>query len=243
MAQGRKYEQQAHSLFKENAPPSVTVFPQAGGHGIDIEFQHKSFPNRIGIEVKRRRTDTMGNTSLRFNEGSLSNTPVKPINGFSTVFPEIQGRLTLPIQQYIHRVNELITEHNKLSPEKYKLISGFPDEIPVLIRKQCIKEGFQEKIQSFYNFDIESWKAFYRAKGNSYIQIGDKGLFHLGENPLNLPVPEILGSISLELRLYAAGSKGRPSSRVEIAIKFKGLVCEKSPYTLDNKNHITELFA
>ena len=95
----------------------------------------------------------------------------------------------------------------------------------------------------FYNFDIESWKAFYREKGCSYIQIGDKGLFHLGENPLNLPVPEILGSICLELRLYAAGTNGKPCGKVEIAIKFKSLVCGKSPYTLDNKNHITELFA
>lgn len=243
MAQGRQYEQQAHSLFKENTPAAVTVFPQAGGHGIDIEFQHKSTPNRIGIEVKRRSTDTMGGTSLRFNEGSFSNTPLHPVNGFSTVFPEIQGRLTLPIQQYIHRVNELITEHNKLSPEKYEFISGFPAKIPVLIRKQCVREGFQRKIQSFYTFDIESWKAFYREKGCSYIQIGDKGLFHLGENPLNLPVPEILGSICLELRLYAAGTNGKPCGKVEIAIKFKSLVCGKSPYTLDNKNHITELFA
>jgi hypothetical protein len=242
MAQGRLYETQLHARFKETVAPCVTVFPQAGGHGIDLEFQHTKYPKPVGTEIKLNVTDTMGGSSLRFSESTLSSVPVKPVPGFDAVFPAIQARITLALQDYVRRANELIVLHNTTSPEKYAPITGFPAKIPVEVRKQCKKEGFQQRIQSMYDSTIDTWKAFYRAKGNSYIQIGGKGLFHLGENPLDLPVPEITGSISFEVRLYAAGTGGKPYARVEIALKFKKLTCEKSPYTLDNKEHIAELF-
>jgi len=140
------------------------------------------------------------------------------------------------------RANELIEEYNTTSTTKYEMLTGFPTKIPVVVRKQLVKEGYQKKIQSFYVFDLASWKQFYRKKGSSYIQIGDRGFFHFGENPLNLPVPEITGNLSLEVRLGAAGTGGRPFARVEIRMLFKGLKCEKSPFTLNNTEHITRLF-
>jgi hypothetical protein len=131
---------------------------------------------------------------------------------------------------------------NSQTTVQHPLITGFPTKIPVSVRKQLVKEGYQKKIQSFYTFLLDSWKQFYREKGSSYIQIGDKGFFHFGENPLNLPIPEITGTLSLEVRLYAAGTGGKPFARVEIALKFKDLKCEKSPYTLNDPQHIALLF-
>jgi len=240
--QGVRYEANLYNSFKAILSAALTVFPQAGGHGIDIPFLHPAWPNPLGIETKQKHTDTMGGTSIGFSNGSLSEAPVKPIQYFETVFPTIRDRITRPIQQYLERANQLITEFNKTSPEQYSLLTGFPMNIPVPVREQMVREGYQENIQSFYLFNINSLKAFYREKGNSYIQIGDRGLFHLGENPLNLPVPELLGSISLEVRLYAAGTNGKPHARVEITLKFKKLTCNPSPYTLDNPAHIAELF-
>jgi hypothetical protein len=240
--QGVLYEANLYGMFTSALSAVLTVLPQAGGHGIDIPFVHPACPRPLGIEAKRRHTDTMAGTSLRFSDGALCETPVKPVDAFNTVFPAIRDRITQPILDYMRRANELILAFNTTAPVHYKPVTGFPAIIPVPVRKQMIAEGYQKKIQSTYDFSLEAWKAFYRAKGSSYIQIGDRGFFHMGENPLNLPVPELLGSISLEVRLYAAGTNGNPYARVEIALKFKRLSCTVSPYTLDNPAHIAQLF-
>ena len=238
---GDLYEAKVYNSVKEITSSYMTVHTQGGGKNPDIPFTHPSHPHPLAIEVKRSSTDTMGGTSLRFTD-SLSPTPVKPVEGFETVFPSIKEKLTQPLTDYIKRANELITELNTQTAGKHELITGFPAKIPVVVRKQLVKEGYQAKIQSFYTFLLDSWKQFYKEKGSSYIQIGDKGFFHFGENPLNLPIPEITGTLSLEVRLYAAGTGGKPFARVEIALKFKGLKCEKSPYTLNDPEHIALLF-
>lgn len=238
---GDLYEKKLYNSVKEVTSPYMTVHPQKGGKHPDIPFTHPSHPHPLGIEVKNKSSDTMGGTSLCFTD-TLLPTPVKPLEGFETVFPSIKDKTTQPIINYIQRGNQLITELNAQTKVQHPLITGFPAQIPVVVRKQLWKEGYQKKIQSDYPFLIESWKKFYREKGSSYIQIGDKGFYHFGENPLNLPIPEITGTISLEVRLLAAGTNGKPFARVEIALKFKFLKCEKSPYTLNDPEHITLLF-
>jgi hypothetical protein len=242
MALGRLYETRLYNAFKATVPTAISVLPQAGGHGIDIPIVHPACPHPVGIEAKQKHTDTMAGTSLRFSNSILSEAPVKPVDAFDTVFPTIRDRITQPILDYMQRANELITEFNTTAPVTYSLLTGFPAIIPVPVRRQMVAEGYQKKVQSTYDFNLEAWKSFYRKKGSSYIQIGDRGFFHLGENPLNLPIPELVGSISLEVRLYAAGTNGRPYARVEIALKFKRLNCNVSPYTLDKPAHILELF-
>ena len=244
MSQGRAYEKELHTKIKNTVGPHITVHDQKGGHAPDTELSRTADPTSItGLEVKNKATDTMGGTSLRFQNGEISDTPVKPVDAFGMVLPKIKERITAPVLDYISRANELILAYNHEHPEwKYEAICGFPAKIPVAVRIQLRRDGLQRRVQSFYQFDMEPWKSFYRSKGNSYIQIGDKGLFHLGENPWNLPVPELKGSISFEVRLYAAGTRGRPYARVEIALKFKRLNCDISPYNLNDVKHIATLF-
>jgi hypothetical protein len=242
MALGRLYETTLYNAFKATVSTAVSVLPQSGGHGIDIPILHPACPHPVGIEAKQKHTDTMAGTSLRFSNETLSEAPVKPVDAFDTVFPTIRDHITQPVLDYIERANQLITEFNKTAPVQYSLLSGFPAIIPVPVRRRMVAEGYQKKVQSTYNFSFEAWKAFYRKKGSSYIQIGDRGFFHLGENPLNLPVPEITGTLSLEVRLGAAGTNGKPFARVEIRMLFKRLNCNASPYSLDKPAHILELF-
>jgi len=239
---GMLYEKKTYNCLRDNVPSSVRVLKQAGGHGRDACVEHSICPNDVGFEMKRNVGDTMGGTSLRYSNNNLLDTPVRRVDGFYMIFPVIQARIIEPIREYLCRANELIVIRNMHSPDKYEPITEFPARIPVNVRERLMLEGFQNKIQSMYPYDIENWKAFYRDKGNSYIQIGGKGLFHLGENPLNLPVPEINGSICLEVRLYPRGAEGKPYVRVEIALKFKGLICNTSPYSLDNKNDVVKIF-
>jgi len=237
---GVLYEKAIYTRFKEVTAGYITVHP-TGGHHPDLPFTHPSLNKQVAAEIKNSSHDTMGGTSLRFKD-TLSPTPVKPVEAFETIFPLIQEKITVPVLRYIERANELIAELNAGSPQHHEQITGFPAKIPVLVREQLVREGYQSKIQSFYTIPLDSWKQFYRTKGSSYLQIGDKGLFHFGENPLNLPIPEITGTLSLEVRLGAAGTGGKPFARVEIRMFFKGLTCDPSPYTLDNPEHIKALF-
>ena len=240
---GYKYQYDVHQCMTSMNLSSITILPEETG-GVDIPIRSHALNRTIGIEVKQKHTDTMGGTSLRFDlANGLSQKPLKDIIGFDSMYPIINARISDPIYRFVEKCNDYIDEYNLTSPSlKYSHIVGFPALIPVVVRKRLVKDGFQAKIQSKYIFNIDSHKSFYRTKGNSYIQIGNRGLFHLGENPLNLPVPELLGNISIEVRLLAAGTKGKPCAKVEIALKFKGLECASSPYTLNNSDHIKLLF-
>ena len=242
---GVLYEKAIYTAFKQATAGYITVHP-TGGHQPDLPFTHPCHSAILAAEIKNSSRDTMGGTSLRFTN-TLSPIPVAPVEAFETVFPSIEERITVPLLRYIERANELITELNAGSSgysgsPQHDQITGFPAKIPVVVRRQLVNEGYQSKIQSFYTFNLDSWKQFYRTKGSSYLQIGDKGFFHFGENPLNLPIPEINGNLSLEVRLGAAGTGGKPFARVEIRMFFKGLTCDASPYTLDSVDHIKALF-
>ena len=91
-----------------------------------------------------------------------------------------------------------------------------------------------------------------------YIQIGGAGLFYMGKNPLNLPVPEFNGEIQVEVRIgYAGDSSGSTSKaftnkagskniiearRAELRCIGRMLTRSKSPYSLDNMNDVKKLF-
>jgi hypothetical protein len=222
---------------------NMTLLPEETG-GLDIPIHSHVLNRTIGIEIKQTHTDTMGGTSLKFHlTGGLSPVPLKHIDAFDSMYPTINARISDSLHKYLEKCIEYIDEYNLTSPSiKYQHVVGFPALIPVSVRRRLVKEGFQAKIQSKYSFNIDPFKAFYRGKKNSYIQIGNRGFYHLGENPLNLPVPELVGSISMELRLLAAGTNGKPYAKVEIALKFKGLECVASPYTLNDPAHIRQLF-
>ena len=93
--------------------------------------------------------------------------------------------------------------------------------------------------------DAEFICEHYRKKGINYIQIGGAGLFHMGENPANLPIPKLEGAINLEVRAGRSGSrKGKDGIervsgglRVQGRLQFDG----KSNYTLESVESIKEM--
>ena len=79
--------------------------------------------------------------------------------------------------------------------------------------------------------------------------MGGAGLFYLGKNPLNLPVPEFQGEIQVEMRLGYGGSKlsfptdpPTPARSAGLRIQGRMLTKNKSSYNLDNVEDVQKLF-
>ena len=77
-----------------------------------------------------------------------------------------------------------------------------------------------------------------------YIQIKGKGLYYMGKNPLNLPIPKLEGDVEIEVGLNTSGSiKGTNNRRFGIRIKPYRLtnIKETSDFSIDTKAGIESL--
>ena len=78
----------------------------------------------------------------------------------------------------------------------------FGDPIPTQAIQMLKDAGLYEGMMAVDAFNIDNIGEMYRAKEYPvyYIHIQGKGLFHMGENPLNLPVPKLTGKATITLR-------------------------------------------
>ena len=83
-----------------------------------------------------------------------------------------------------------------------------------------------------------------------YIQIGGSGLFYMGKNPFNLPVPELSAKFRIEMRLGYSGTKSTfpttpPTEARGAGLRLQGrmLTKVKSPYSLDNPKDVITLLS
>jgi len=78
----------------------------------------------------------------------------------------------------------------------------FGDPIPKQVVQMLKDEGLYTSMSTFDVFEIDNIGEMYRGKKYPvhYIHIQGKGLFHMGENPLKLPVPQLTGGATIKLR-------------------------------------------
>lgn len=122
------------------------------------------------------------------------------------------------------------------------------------LHKECLGKyiPFQGRIPSFLKGDKrpEQWESekhlfadeyipvdnkkvaeYYRRKGESYIQIEEKGLYHLGHDTLGLGVPEFI--CETQLRIRSKCHKSVPMQRsIMTSFIYNKNTLEKSPYDL-----------
>jgi len=78
------------------------------------------------------------------------------------------------------------------------------------------------------------------------MQVGEQGLYYMGSNPLNLPVPELCGKASMYVRLGSSGKTKIENEEARYMIlraEAKLLISEQSPYTLEDENNAKELIS
>ena len=230
-------------------------FSSHGFGDIEAAYNGKAF----NIEIKAGMKDQMGGGSLRYDRKTKQLTPSPKLAASGD--QEDIAILMQAVQTKIPAINKYLDFIAKQEPTKvhkdYAKV-GVPFVASTSAREAAKKAGLQSAVQDYVKGDSRYIKNLYNGKNVYYIQIGGAGLFYMGKNPLNLPVPEFNGEIQVEVRIgYAGDSSGSTSKaftnkagskeiiearRAELRCIGRMLTRSKSPYSLDNMNDVKELF-
>jgi len=114
---------------------------------------------------------------------------------------------------------------------------------PFLINKKMtrdewikIKHDYKDEYLTVDNHEIQN---FYKNKGCAYIQILGRGLYHLGEDPLEWGVPEF--KVEQRMRIRAKDHGSRASTRYSVTAAFQPLNIKAlvpSEYSIDDRTRL-----
>jgi len=215
-------------------------FSNQGAGDIEASYNGKPF----NVEIKASSKDQMGGGSFRYESSNKQFTPVTEMD------PEDLDLLLAACKEKAPDLDNYIKAARMLEPvEFHKTISGVPIKVAKDGREILKKKGLLAKI----NKNVKTSAAFitrhYNKKGVYYINIGGAGLFYMGKNPLNLPVPALKAEIQIEMRLGFGGGKlsfptdpPTPARSAGLRVQGRLLTKGKSKYNLDNRKDVIELF-
>jgi len=244
---GVEYEIKVHSALVSAQIPELDAgakpiggFSRHGSGDIEAKYQGKPF----NIEVKSSAKDQMGAGQLKYS---------REINAVSAHPNLVQKTEETDLKMILDAANQK-TEAAAAYIDKLKElgvnVEGFPCYVPKSIRTQMTDSGMSKPLNAIVVGDTKYITKHYNKKGVYYIQIGGAGLFYLGENPLNLPIPQFQGDARIELRIkYAGGSKTTKDPvkaelrRAEWVAIGRLMTKVKSEYSLDDVESIKKLFS
>ena len=217
---------------------------KTGDTGVDVKIQIGD--KKIGIEVKTKVTDRMGSKS-----------------GYKGIMQEFGSDVASQAVGAQMEINDkIIKALDKLGIE-YTIDKKDNSIItPRYINNKEIVEVLAENGVEFsdtqMDINIESTKAIvdlYEKKGADYIYFGDKGLFSLGYNPLNLDVRSLLNlNLDTKLQVTIKTSKRKKNApkdkqqrrffiRAYLGMAKKGTIDIISKNDINPSTQINESFA
>lgn len=220
--------------------PTTAGFSNQGAGDLEASYNGKAF----NIEIKASAKDQMGGGSFQYDFATKQFTPVSQMD------PEDLDLLLAACKEKAPALDAYIKAARTLEPVQYhKNISGVPIKVSKAGRDELKKRGLLANI----NKNVKTGSGFvvkhYNKKGVFYINIGGAGLFYMGKNPLNLPVPALDADIQIEMRLGFGGGKlsfptdpPTPARSAGLRVQGRLLSKGKSPYNMDNVNDVKKLF-
>jgi hypothetical protein len=118
------------------------------------------------------------------------------------------------LDYYIKRANEI---GNDLFDD-FVEIESFNDALPLEVADALgtFKEGdvkmgedVQKNVTTVFDGTIDIVRELYAAKNQEYIQILNRGLFNIGNNPLKLPIPDLDGEVNVSVRIVKTSIKSK----------------------------------
>jgi hypothetical protein len=222
---GKKYELEIHNIVKNcklNGHQFNTQLEnELGGccSKNDIECNMNSVKD-VPIEIKKSKTPDWMQCSLKYN--NINNTWI----GSSK--------------------NKIPETSKKIFEELMSKIVLFNGNIPPFMLKDItheewvkIKNETNDYNDTYIDCPNDTIKKLYSEKGCAYIQISDKGLYHLGNDVCDFKVPEFICEQQLRVRTKIhtrKNKKGFCKLSVTIACQPKNIKeLVNSEYSLDNQ--------
>jgi ribA/ribD-fused uncharacterized protein len=232
MSGGEVYENLVYTVIQNVKPlPDLEVLPKSSTSssvGIDLPLVYLGEP--LSVEVKMDGAQMSG-TSLRYNRDTHEFAIVKAVED-SDVLIEAARTQTEALDAYIDALKK------EYPVEFHAATSGFPLKATTDARTHLQELGLQRVVEKRFKHPIDFLKRFHMSKGIYYIQIQNMGLFHLGKNPFNFPIPELDGEFQIEFRIGYAGTKvpvpmpmpvaGKVSETKPVAVRRKKIVARPS---------------
>jgi hypothetical protein len=226
---GKKYELQVYNIVKKcklnNHFFNLQNETDLGGYDSKNDIECIMNGTTIPIEIKKLRTPDWMQCSLKYNY---------PCNRwFGSSKNKIPDKSKKIFEEYIYNV------------------SLFNGNIPVFIYKDItynewlnIKKNTTDFNDIYMDCSNDTIKKLYSEKGCKYIQISDKGLYHLGDDICEFNVPEFICEQQLRIRtkIHAThNSKGFCKLSVIISCQPKNIIkMPQSKYSLDDISKLPE---
>lgn len=195
---------------------------------------------RYNVEVKMDRGAQMGGSSVRWQYGVVGVEFVTPPD--QVIAATINDVMSSKVDSLIDFVD--FVRHVKGNDDFW----GWPGKLTRKGWDAARRSGVLAQIQTRIPYDATWITHHYNRKGINYIQIGGAGLFCMGSNPADLPVPQLAGHVVIEIRAARNATYVRKQDRravvgsglrVQARLKASGT----SPYTLDSVSSIRSMLA
>lgn len=201
--------------------------------------------HQTNFELKSQDAQ-MGETSFRYDP--YETCPFMPVKEVANDFFELLlEEALLPLSPDL---DNLMAYLRSLDPFDYhQNVVAFPINVTKDAWNQAVANGMTVPIRKNVPYNEQAISAHYNGKADPvyYIQIENQGLFYMGENPLDLPVPKLEGNVTLEIRLKRCGSRqhkglGVPVTRANIITSSRLDPNIYSPVNLDDPYDIEHFF-
>ena len=249
---GLEYESKVRSAVElaSTKNKNIELLPDAtaGFNANEVDLKVKIKGKLWNIEIKSSPDDQMGGTSLKYEiHPKLVISPVLK-NGKPTLDYDTYSIITDAMMDTGQAITNFVNFFKTQGPiALHDKVNGFPMSVSKDAWELATKKGLLAPLNRKARLDTSFIAKHYKKKKCYYIQIGGAGLFYMDSNPLDLPIPKLKGDIDVEIRAARSGSKRNStfkmdtvggSMRAQARLKTKS----KSPYTLDNPDHVLFLF-
>lgn len=249
---GLEYEKKVRDAVEiaSKKNKNIVLLPDAtaGFNANEVDLKVKIKGTLFNIEIKSSPDDQMGGTSLQYTAyPTLKISPVLK-SGQPTLDYDTYSIIVDAMKGTGEGLREFVDFFKTQAPiALHEKVNGFPMSVSKDAWELATKKGLLKPLNKKAKLDTTFISKHYSKKNCFYIQIGGAGLFYLERNPLNLPIPKLSGEIDVEIRAARSGSKPNMTYKMEtvgggIRAQARLKTKSKSPYSLDNPDHVLILF-
>tara|TARA_R100000329_G_scaffold151132_1_gene146041 strand:+ start:656 stop:6319 length:5664 start_codon:yes stop_codon:yes gene_type:complete len=231
---GIAYERVIYSNAANVKNPLFKIIGEQTEKGGAADIQFEIAGKRFDVEAKLESPQYSSiNGQYNFNNKVFTNSKNTKISeGLQITLDNILEKAKPALDKYKQRATELGVN-----------LETSGSKMPIDIFNQLKEEGLQNNITTREVVSQSVIEELYNKKDQYYIQIKGKGLYYIGKNPLNLPVPKLEGDVTITFRI--ARSSRDKNNNVTPTLRFLpddiNITSKKSDHSIDTANGINKL--